>query len=132
MLSLFPQLLFLGALSPTLLRVAAGIVFLMLAWEHCSRREELSRVPFIIIGQGMWIPIFASSVETIVGAALIAGVYAQAAALLGALMALKSLVWRRRYPAFFPLSNTAAALLFVICISVLITGAGVYAFDLPL
>jgi uncharacterized membrane protein YphA (DoxX/SURF4 family) len=132
MLSVFPHILFLSPFSATLLRAAAGIIFLMLAWNHCTRRKELSDVPFIVVGRGGWIPLLASTLETLVGIALIAGVYTQVAALVGALLALKSFVWHRQYPQFFPLSRTTAALLFVICVSLLVTGAGPFAFDLPL
>jgi uncharacterized membrane protein YphA (DoxX/SURF4 family) len=132
MLSLFPQILFLSPFAATLLRISAGVVFLMLAWNHCKQRAELGEVPFIIIGRGRWIPLLASTIETLAGIALVVGIYTQGVALVGALLALKSWVWHRRYPQFFPLSRTSSALLFVICLSLIVTGAGVLAFDLPL
>ncbi len=132
MLSLFPQILFLTPFSATLLRIAAGITLLAVAWMHYDRRKELSKEEFIIIGRGAWIPIFAALVEFLVGGALLLGAYTQAAALTGALLALKQFVWRRRYPQFFPLPRSTSALLFVICLSLLMTGAGIFAFDLPL
>ncbi|OGG48805.1 hypothetical protein A2704_06605 [Candidatus Kaiserbacteria bacterium RIFCSPHIGHO2_01_FULL_54_36b] len=132
MLSLFPQLLFLAPLSADLLRIAAGIVFLLLAWTHWQKREELSHIDFFVVGKGAWIPIFASVFELIIGVGLILGVYAQAIALLGALAALKSFVWKRRYSGLFPLSRIESALLFVICLSLVMTGAGIFALDMPL
>lgn len=132
MLSLFPQILFLAPFGTTLLRIAAGAVILLLAWKHFREREKLAGVPFVIIGKGAWIPLLAALVELATAAGLILGIYTQAAAIFGMLLALKSIVWKRRYPAFFPLSQTASFLLFVICLSILITGAGVFAFDLPL
>lgn len=132
MLSLFPQLLFLTPLSATMLRVAAGIVFCTMAWYHYSRRNDLGSVRFFIIGSGVWIPLFAAVVEICVATMLIAGVYAQATAVAAALLALKGIVWKGRYPQFFPLSRTAYSLLLAICFSLIITGAGVFAFDLPL
>lgn len=132
MLSLFPQILFLSPFSASLLRLAAGVVFLFLAWMHYGKRETLAKEKFIVIGRGMWIPLFASLFELLLGVLLIAGAYTQAAAIAGALLALKQLIWRNRYPDFFPLSATASALLLVICLSLIVTGAGVLAFDLPL
>ncbi len=132
MLSLFPQILFLSPFSATLLRFAAGTIFLLAAMHHYSEREELGKTPFMVVGSGAWIPIFAALIELAVGGALMFGIYTQAAALIGALLALKQFVWKRRYPHFFPLSRTASALLFVICISLLVTGPGLFAFDLPL
>jgi len=132
MLSLFPQILFLSPLGTALVRVVAGIVVLSLAWNHYKNRGELSTMRFIVIGGGMWVPILAAIVEAATGAALVVGLYTQAAAIIGAILALKSLVWKRRYSAFFPLSYTAAFLLLAVCISLIVSGAGIFAFDLPL
>ncbi len=132
LLSLFPQLLFLAPLSATLLRIAAGVAFLLMAWVHLQKRDELGQIDFPIVGRGTWIPTLASIVELAIAAGLIFGIYTQAFALLGTLRALKSFVWKRRYGAMIPLSRTASALLFVICLSLVFTGAGVFAFDLPL
>lgn len=132
MLSLFPQILFLSPFSATLLRVSAGIVILLVAWIHMSRREELSRIDFFVVGRGAWIPVFAALLEFAIAIALIAGIYAQLAALFGALAALKSLIWKSRFGGFFPLPQSTSALLFAICLSLVFTGAGVFAFDLPL
>ena len=94
--------------------------------------EELGKEKYIIIGAGMWIPVLTALVELIVGGALIAGAYTQLAAIAGAMLALKYFIWKRRYPHFFPLSRSASALLFVICLSLIVTGAGAFAMDLPL
>lgn len=97
-----------------------------------SKREELSRVDFFVIGHGAWIPVFAALLEFAIATALVAGIYTQLAALFGALVALKSFIWKRRFSEMFPLSQPTSALLFVICISLVFTGAGAFAFDLPL
>ncbi len=132
MLSLFPQILFLAPLGLTLLRVAAGLVFLSFAYFHTTRSGELARVRFLVVGSGAWIVWFAIIFETAIGIALAIGLYTQLAALVGAIAALKCLVWQKRYPQFFLLSYTASALLLVICLCLLVSGAGAYAFDLPL
>jgi uncharacterized membrane protein YphA (DoxX/SURF4 family) len=132
MLSLFPQILFLSPLGTTLLRIVAGGIFLLYAWTHAANREELGRIRFFIIGNGVWIPLLAALVEFLAGIALVCGIYTQGAAIVGALLALKSLVWRRRYPTFFTLSPIASMLLFAICLSLIVSGAGAFAFDLPL
>ncbi len=132
MLSLFPQILFLSPLAPTLLRIAAGLIFLSIAWTHWQKQDELGQIDFVLIGRGVWIPIFASIIELIIGVGLVLGIYAQLAGLLGALGALKFFIWKRRYGAIIPLSRTASVLLLVICLSLVFTGAGAFAFDLPL
>ena len=132
MLSVFPEILFLSPFAPTLLRVAAGIVLLIVAWTHYERRNELGQEKFIVVGQGMWIPVFAALVEFLTAVGLILGTYTQAVAIVGALLALKHLLWRGHYPNFFPLSRSASMLLLAICLSLIVTGAGAFAFDLPL
>lgn len=132
MLSLFPQLFFLSPFVPTLLRISAGLAFLLIAWNHYGRRHDLAAERFILVGGGMWIPVIAALVELLVAAGLILGVYTQAIAIAAALLALKQYVWRKRYPHFFPLPRSSSALLFVMCLSLIITGAGALALDLPL
>ena len=132
MLSLFPQILFLSPLAATFLRVAAALVFFSVAYAHYRKRQEFAFLDFPFVGRGAWIPIFAAGAELAIALALSAGIYTQLAALFGAIGALKFLVLKKRYPAFVPISKTASALLFVICISVVFTGAGAFAFDLPL
>ncbi|MEY4747271.1 MAG: hypothetical protein RLZZ416_320 [Candidatus Parcubacteria bacterium] len=131
-LSLLPELLFLAPLSSTLLRIAAAVIFLLAAWTHYQKRREHGRIDFIAVGSGIWIPVVTAIVEAIIGAGLFAGLYTQAAAIAGALIAAKYFIWKQRYSAFFPLSRTASALLFVICVSLVFTGAGAFSFDLPL
>lgn len=132
MFSLFPGLLFLAPIAHALLRAAAGAVFLSLAWRHFKRRHSLAAVRFPIIGAGVWIPLFAAAVEGAIGVGLVAGAYTQGFAVLGAIAAAKGLAWKRRYPSLFLLSYEADALLLVVCLSLIMTGAGLFAVDLPL
>ena len=132
MLSLFPEILFLTPFGPSILRIAAGIIFLLIAYTHFKRRDELSKENFVVIGSGIWIPVLTALVELTVGAGLVLGAYTQAAAIAGVLLSLKHFVWRNRYPRFFSLSRVTSALLCAICLSLILTGAGALAFDLPL
>jgi hypothetical protein len=63
---------------------------------------------------------------------LFVGLWTQAAAIVGILLSLKHGLAPRKYSAIIPLSRAAFLLLFVICLSLLVTGAGALAFDLPL
>lgn len=131
-LNLFPQLLFLSPLSYTLLRIAAACIYAYLAYFYWDKRHELGRIEFLIVGKGVWIPIICALLTSFIGAGLLLGIYTQLAAIFGALFALKSIVWKRQFPAMFPFSRVAMALLLVICISLIFTGAGAFAFDWPL
>ena len=133
MLSLFPQMLAYSLFGIAILRITAGITFLSLAYFwHGRRVRELSRIEFIVIGKGAWIVYVTILFEVAVGAALVLGYLTQGAAAIGALIALKSFIWGKRYRQFFPLDRVASALLLVICLSLLVSGAGAWAFDLPL
>lgn len=132
MLNPFPELLVFGFFAPTLIRIFVALVFFASAYVLYTRRDELSRMPFIIIGQGAWIVWVALLINVAIGAMLFVGYYTQLAALAGALLALKGLVWGKRYGRFFVLCRVDYLFVLVMCLSLLLTGAGALAFDLPL
>ena len=76
--------------------------------------------------------MFASVVELAIAAFLVIGLYTQAAAIVGAIAALKDLLLQKRYPGYFPLTYSAATLLLAICLSLALSGPGAFSFDLPL
>jgi len=132
MLSLFPQILFLSPLSATLLRVCAGLVFAYLAYFHFANRraasEELSK---LIGGASVIMPVYCV-IELVVALSLVLGAWTQASALVGFIIAVKMLLIRHSLKELKPLSQLSYALLAVICLSLVFTGAGAFAFDLPL
>lgn len=132
LLTPFPQFLMFSFFAPTLLRVAAACIFAYLAYRHYQNRQEIAHITFPIVGHGAWIAWFAILVEAGVAIALFFGWYTQIAAILGAIAALKHIVFVGKYQGFFWLTRSAAFLLFVVCFSLLLTGAGALAFDLPL
>ncbi len=132
MLSLFPEILFLAPMGVALLRITAGLTFLSLGYWRTRKLHELSHVRFPFVGSGTWLVVVLICIEGATGAALLVGHFAQLAAIFGALLALKYLVWCKRFPQFFPLERSTHALLFIICLSLIVSGAGAFAFDLPL
>jgi uncharacterized membrane protein YphA (DoxX/SURF4 family) len=127
----FPALLTYRLYAPTLLRVAAGIIFAYLAYRHYQNREAIGRTSFPIVGRGTWIAWVAIIIEAAVGGGLFFGYYTQVAALVGAIGALKQWIWRGKFPTLFWLTRSASFLLLMICLSLLLTGAGLVAFDIP-
>ena len=132
MLSLFPQILYLAPLGTTLLRVTTGLVFVYLAYAHYTNHkaasQELSR---LIGGAGIIIYIY-SGIELALGLSLIAGTWTQLAALVGAVVALKVILIHRTMHELRPISTLSYALLAVMCLSLIFSGAGAFAVDLPL
>ncbi len=132
MINTFPQLLVFGFFAPTVLRLVAAGVLLYAAHYHFTHREHIARTRFPIVGAGAWIVWVALTAEALVGLGLLFGYYTQIAALVGVIIALKQLVWGGRYPSFFFFPRSTSILLLIIMLSLLLTGAGAVALDLPL
>lgn len=131
MLSVFPEILFLSPFAATLLRIAVSVVFLYAAVLQIRRIEILREISVPIVGKGTWIVRASVLFDTVVGVLLLIGLYTQVAALLGAIAIVKSLVFAPSYLAQIPVSRSTAILTTVILLSLLFTGAGAFAFDLP-
>ena len=114
MLPLFPEILFLAPFSALLIRVAASAVFGYAASKHLR-------------DQGMTMRAVGAA-EGVCALMLFLGLYAQAGALLGIALFLVHAL----QPQFRTLPASTGWLLLVLCVSLLLTGAGPLAFDLPL
>ena len=114
MLSLFPELLFLAPLAAFVIRVAAGLMIARIAYRHVFTPTTAMRILGIV--------------EGVVAILLIAGAYTQPAALVAALIIAITLF----LPTYRTLPRSTLALLLVMTLSLLVTGAGPFAFDLPL
>lgn len=132
MLSVFPEILFLSPFAATILRIAVAGVFLYAATKQAQESGALSEVPAQVIGKGAWIVWVSVIFDVIVGVMLLAGIYTQVAALAGMVGVGAALLLGPLYLERIPLSRGVAALTFVILLSLLLTGAGAFAFDLPL
>lgn len=114
MLSLFPQILFLAPFSALIIRLSLAVLFAVAAWHRAKHPGNLARA---------W-----GIAESIVAALLFVGAWTQATALVAGLLIIVGLL----YPAV-RLSNKSSTLLaLAMCLSLLVTGAGALAFDLPL
>ncbi|MEK7628486.1 MAG: hypothetical protein AAB421_03650 [Patescibacteria group bacterium] len=113
--TLFPELLYLAPVGAFLIRVSVAVVFALAAYEHVHIKTG-SRLYFL------------SSVETLTALSLAAGFYLQAGAFLGIFL---SIIWLAR-PAIRPYASSTAWLVLAMCTSLLVTGAGAFAFDMPL
>jgi uncharacterized membrane protein YphA (DoxX/SURF4 family) len=136
MLNTFPSLLVYGFYAPTLLRLGLVAVFIWLAWRTWQKRTAWRHATLPIIGSQSWIPTLAVIAEVALGAMFFFGWHTQIAAVLGILAALKYFIYARWWPraleVYFPISAGTAFLILVICVSLLLSGAGAVAYDLPL
>lgn len=114
----FPDLFYLGFFAPTIVRMAAAVVLLVGAYTHYKTKGPNS-TPLAVA-------------HVIVGGMLFFGWYTQYAALLGMLGIAASYVLPKRILKIEPLPWATALLLFAIFLSLLVSTAGAFAFDLPL
>lgn len=114
MLSIFPEILFLAPLSATLIRIALGITLGFVAWKHLNTTDTLGRA--LGVAEGATALLF------------IAGMWTQPATLVGIVI----FFIHTAIPRFRTLPLSTALLFLVMCVSLLFTGAGAFAFDLPL
>lgn len=134
MLSDLPQFFLYGGvfLAPTLLRLGAAAIFAYAAAAHLRRRGELAKVSFPIVGSGMWIVIFGVLVEGALALALLLGWHTQVAAIVGMIAAAKYFFLNKHWRPYFFLPRTTTVLLFVILASLVLSGAGAFAYNIPL
>lgn len=128
--SIFPELLFLGLLGPLIIRVFVGVILLGWGYRRFLRRirEAGAMVPPV---HSTSLKMALGLVEVLVGLALIVGLYTQIAAIAGGVLAiLYFFLARRGIPT--PGGRIAYAALLVMSLSLIVTGAGAFAFDLPL
>lgn len=114
MLALFPDILFLAPFSALVIRVSVALILAIAAWRHVSAHETTVRGLAVL--------------EVAAAAVLIAGAWAQAAAL----AALFILVFWLAVPRLSVFPRSTILLAIVMSLSLLVTGAGAFAFDLPL
>lgn len=133
MLTIFPSLLVLKFYAPTILRVCAALYFVYIGRTLIRERKKIEEFPLPLVGHATdWMIWLSGLVTLAVAAGLLLGYYTQPAAIVGMLICIKHAAAPRRFDAMLPLPRSTYAVLFVICLSLLLTGAGAFAFDLPL
>lgn len=131
--STFPEILYLAPFSATLLRIAVAYAFIYIASEMIQRRRGVINATFPIIGHpSLWMVWTSALITALIGCMLAIGLYTQVVAIIGAVIAIKHGVGSLWFPSIMPLSRGAYAFLFIVCLSLIVTGAGAIAFDLPL
>jgi hypothetical protein len=118
MLSIFPSLLMLEGLAPFFLRLTLGIILIL--WAKSRFKQESMRDKQI------------GGIEFIIAVFLIVGYATQLAALAALLLLGIRLVYKIKEKAFFTNGVNYYFILFIIALSLLLTGPGFFAFDLPI
>ena len=122
MLSLFPSLLTYGQVGPLLIRLIVGITLLYFGYKKLMNKGTSSGSN--AKGYG--------AVEILISIFLIIGLFTQLAALLNAIILVIKLGFKARDKAFLTDGINYYILLLVMAVSLIFTGTGFFAFDLPL
>lgn len=129
MLTPFPDLLY-PFFAPTLLRAMLALVFFYVAYSQYKLRGAIA--PVAPLGMGIAFVWLAATFHIAVGAALLVGYYVQIAAIAAAVGLAKGWWYNRQYPNIVILPNSTVLVLIVVAVSLVISGAGALAQDLPL
>lgn len=134
MLNPFPDLLAFGLVAPLMVRLITGAIFLEFGWKNLTKNRQKKAGLFDLIGlhPGIRYGLFFSSLELIIGVLFVIGLFTQVAALIAALISLTSCLLKRKYPERFGNTLLFFCLLFFVSLSLLFSGAGFWAFDIPL
>jgi uncharacterized membrane protein YphA (DoxX/SURF4 family) len=129
----FYQISFLTSFSPTLLRLVAGACFAYTAWFLFKKEGLITHTPLPLIGKPhAWMVSLSAAIVAMIATMLIIGYETRLAALIAAIVTVKHLYGLKKFPQLIPLSLGTYLLLLAICISLVVTGGGLIAFDSPL
>lgn len=134
MLNVFPDLLTYGLFAPFILRVALGLLFINLGYLELTKEQNRWVRVFEVIRfrpAMFWVKAV-GIIEIVGGLLLVLGLFTQATALLFAIISLAECYIEKRAPVVLNRNIIFYAFLFVISLSLLFSGAGFWAFDLPL
>lgn len=127
------QFLYLTPLSATLLRIVLGAYIGYFAFHLYETREGIARRHWPLLGHiRPWLLWIGVVVLGVVAAMLIIGYLTQIAAIIAAIAMAKLWYFNPKLEGLGFYSRNTTFLLFIICISLFVTGAGIYAVDLPL
>ena len=121
-LSIFPSLLAYQQAGPLIIRAVLGLTLVYFGYEKIKGRGQSSGSNSLVYG----------ITEIVIAAFLLIGLYTQLAALLNALILIIKLAIKAREGKLLTDGVNYYILLLAMCISLMVTGAGFWALDLPL
>lgn len=134
MLSVFPSLLTYSLLAPFILRLVLGLIFIDLGLLKFKSEKSRWIASFETLGlkpADLFVPVYAV-IQIVGGAMLIIGLWTQVAALVFVLSSAIELYIEWEASAMLKRTIVFYLLIFAISASLLLTGAGAFAIDLPL
>lgn len=134
MLNPFPELLMYSTLAPLVLRVVVGLIFIDLGLLKFGREKTRWLASFDTLAlrpADFFVPVYAL-LQVVGGVLLIVGLWTQVAALAFVIFTGLELFVEWRAQEVLKRDLVFYLLIFVISLSLLLTGAGAFAIDIPL
>jgi uncharacterized membrane protein YphA (DoxX/SURF4 family) len=132
--NIFPELFAFSFLAPFILRVVLGLIFLNLGYLKLGKEKAgwTSSLNVLGIRPAGFFTGLLGIVEILGGLFLIAGAYTQLVALILAVIATSELLIEYKEESILKRDFVFYLLLTIICVSIILTGAGLFAIDIPL
>jgi len=132
--NIFPELFTFTIIAPLILRVVAGFIFLNLGSLKLGKEKAgwISSLNILGLRPAGFFNGLLGVIEILGGLMLIAGAYTQLAALILAVVSISELLIEYKEESILKRDFVFYLLLTTICISLLLTGAGFYAVDVPI
>jgi len=134
MLNPFPELLTFGLLAPFLIRIVLAVIYIHFSYSKLMKERGSASNFFAQRGfrPGILFVWIFGLVGIIGGLMLLVGIYTQIASLILTLLMLAVVVIKAFRPTLLAGTLSFYALIFIATLSLLFSGAGAFAFDLPL
>lgn len=134
MLSTFPTLLSFSFLAIFLIRITAGFLFVRFGWLKLTKDKKAKLTFFKKIGlrpEALWL-WFIAVLEIVVGVMIFVGFLTQISAIIASLVMLASIIIKIFNTKALPNTLDFYILFFIVFVFLIFSGAGPFAFDLPL
>lgn len=133
MLNTFPYLLTYGLVAPFILRVVLGGIFLYFGYVKITRMGQTAHIlSYLNIPNPAIMARALGFIQAIAGLALIAGFLTQIAAIIILVISLSGLYIKIKHSKLIDRGVSFYLLAIIIALSLIFTGAGFWAFDMPL
>ena len=132
--NLFPELFSYSLLAPLILRIVVGLVFLNLGFLKLGKEKKgwIASLSILNIKPAGFFTTVLGLIEIIGGFLLIGGAYTQVAALVLAVISTCELLVEYEEESILKRDIVFYLLLAAICASLILSGAGLYAIDVPM
>ena len=131
--NIFPQLFTYTLIAPFILRLVLGFIFINLGFLKLSKEKNgwIGSLNVLGVRPAGFFVILLGVIEVIGGLLLIAGAYTQLTALVLAIISISELLIEYKEESILKRDMVFYLLLSAICVSLLLTGAGLFAVDVP-